>query len=1090
MRKLFILLFFSVVFLGYSFGQRNKKQQDTLLKTSVLRGLKFRSIGPAFASGRVADFAVNPNNKSEWYVAFASSGIWKTTNNGQSFKPIFDKYGAYSIGCLAIDPTNTNVIWAGTGENNSQRALGYGNGVYKSVDGGKSWKNMGLKKSFQIGMIAINPNNTNIVFVAAQGSAWGPGGDRGLYKTTDGGKSWKKVLNISVNTGVKNVLIDPRNPDIMYATSDQRRRRQYTKIGGGPESRVYKSEDGGETWRKIMNGLPSGDLGGIGIAMSPINPDYLFVSIEAKGKKGGFYRSTDRGESWERMSGMYASGQYFNEIYCDPNALNTVYILKMQSEKSIDGGKTWKNIGLKGRHVDDHALWIDPANSKHFMIGTDGGIYITYDGGNNYFHVGNLATTQYYRVTVDNQKPFYWLYGGTQDNSSDAGPSQSLINKGIPNYMWKVTVGGDGFWSQADPKDSNIIYAEYQYGNIYKYFKNTGERIYLRPTPAKNELTFKWYWDAPFLISNFKHDRLYIAANKVFRSDDGGLSWKEISGDLSAKIDRHSFKVMGKYWSSDAVAKDVSTSLYGTIVAMAQSTLKEGLLYVGTDDGLIQVCENANSDNPTWRKISKFPGVPAHTAVSDIYPSNFDANVVYATFNGEKLNDLKPYILKSTDKGRTWKKITTGLPDNSPVWSIAQDFKDKNLLFCGAEFGFYTSVDDGRNWIQLKNGLPTIAVRDIAIQKQENDIAIATFGRSFYILDDFSALRKISEAFLSNTKAYIFDIPTAKIFMQQDSRYGQGATYYYGKNPKFGATFTYYLKNVPKTTKEARLKKEKELFKKGDYIPQLTWRQEDDQNRELDPYLVFTIADKDGNIIRKLNEKAEKGVNRITWDLHFASTDAVKSTNKLNLFKNPSSSLMIMPGKYKVKMGIVYKGEYKDLTDYKDFEAEPITNLNLTASNRQDFENFEEKVMKFTRIFSATINYYNLLKEKIVTLKQAAVSSPGVDFSTIKMINKASADLDSLKYILSGPKPKASWEEVPPQIMPIEIRLEDIQQGHWEASHTVTQTERDNLKIVQSQFMPVYNQIKKIGKQTIPMIQKKLEAANAPYTPGVLPELK
>ncbi len=1072
-------------FLITSYSQKDK--QDTLLKTSVLNGLKFRSIGPAFASGRVADFAVNPNNKSEWYVGFASSGIWKTTNNGQTFKPIFDNYGAYSIGCLAIDPTNPNVIWAGTGENNHQRALGYGDGVYKSLDGGKSWKNMGLKKSFQIGMIAINPQNTDIVYVAAEGSAWGEGGDRGLYKTTDGGKTWTKVLEISEYTGVNNVILDPRNPDIIYATSEQRQRKQYGKIGGGPESRVYKSEDGGENWRKLTNGLPNCDIGGMGIAISPVNPDVLYLIIEAEGDKGGFFRSTDRGESWTKMSSYSTSGQYFNEIYCAPQDVNKVYCLETVSKYTTDGGKTWKNMGLSERHVDDHALWLDPANPRHFIIGGDGGVYITYDGGQNYYHVGNLPVIQYYRVKTDKQKPFYWVYGGTQDNNSHAGPNQTFCSKGIPNSEWKVTVGGDGFWSVADPENPNIIYAEYQYGNLYKYDKTTGERIYIKPFPKADELTYKWNWDAPFLISKFNHKRLYLAANKVFRSDDGGMSWTEISDDLTAKLDRASFKFMGKYWASDAVVRDVSTSLYGTIVAMAESPVKEGLLFVGTDDGLIQVCENANSDNPQWQKAGKFPQVPEHTFVSDIFPSNFDENVVFATFNNEKSNDFKPYILKSTDKGKTWKIITNGLPDNSPVYTIAQDFKDPDLLFCGTEFGFYTSVDGGKNWIKMSAGLPTIAVRDIDLQKDENDIAIATFGRSFYILDDYSPLRNINEDFLQNNDAYLFDVPNAKLFMQTGGLYGQGATYYYGQNPAFGATFTYYLKEVPKTKKQQRKEKEKELFDKGEYIPQLTWRELEDESKEIEPYLIFTIVDANNKPVRKLTAKPQQGINRVTWNLHFASVEPVDEIEEVDIFANKSAPLMVAPGKYKVKFGIVVRGEYKDLSDFKEFEVQPVTNLNLTEAERQDYQAFQLEVMDMARILYGTTKYYNNLYQKLNALKQAALTTPQVDFDVITQINNTIATLDTIKYKLYGPSAKASWEEVPPQKMPVEVRLEAVFQGHWEATHSITQTEKDNLEIVKQEFGEIYNAIKQIGEETIPQIQTKLKNAKSPYTPDVLP---
>jgi len=1088
MKKIVSLVLILLISVISFYGQKNKSV-DTLLKSSILSGLKFRNVGPAYPSGRVADFAVNPKNNSEWYVAFASSGIWKTTNNGQTFTSVFDNYGAYSIGCLAIDPSNPNIIWAGTGENNHQRALGYGNGVYKSIDGGKSWKNMGLKESFQIGMIAINPQNTKIVYVAAEGSAWGPGGDRGLFKTTDGGKTWTKVLEISENTGVNNVILDPRNSDVIYATSEQRRRRQFTKIGGGPESRVYKSEDAGATWRKLTNGLPNCDIGGMGIAISPVNPDYLYLSIEAMDGKGGFFRSTDRGESWQKMNDYFTSGQYFNEIYCDPVDLDKVYEMETVSKYTDDGGHTWKKLGLKNRHVDDHALWLDPKNPQHFLIGTDGGIYITYDGGENYRHVA-LPTIQFYRVAVDEQEPFYWIYGGTQDNNSLAGPSQSFCSEGISDNEWMTTVGGDGFWSQADPKDPNIIYAEYQYGNLYKIDKLTGEKIHIRPTPEKDELTLRWNWDAPFIISSFNNKVLYVAANKVFKSNDGGLSWKQISDDLTANIDRHSFKVMGKYWSSDAVAKDVSTSQWGTIVSIAESPVKEGLLYIGTDDGVIQVCENTNDDNPVWTKIDKFPGVPQYTLVSDIFPSNFDENVVFATFNNEKSNDLKPYILMSTNKGKSWTNITSNLPDNGPVYTIAQDFVNKNLLFCGTEFGFYVSVDKGKYWVELSSGLPDIAVRDIALQKKENDIAIATFGRSFYVLDDFSALREISEEMLKNTDAKIFDIPKVKLYMQTEPKYGQGATPFYGKNPDFGATFTYYLKEVPKTKKQERLEKEKELFEKGEFIPQLTWKQKEEEEREIAPYLVFTITDLNGNEIRKLYNKAQKGINRITWDLHFPSIYPIKETDEVNFFKNASSWIMVMPGKYKVKMGMVYRGEYKDLTDYSEFQVVPVTNLNLTEADRKEFTEFQADVMNISRIFWGIEKYYKELYTRLNTTKQAAINTPNIDPNIIKEIDNNIDKLDSLKYILNGPDPKASWEEIPPQKMPIKVRLEDILQAHWESSHTITAKERYNLQIVKNELKPVYNCIQKIGEQTLSSINEKLKKYNPPYVPGVLPEWK
>ncbi len=667
---LVLALIFTFTALQANDKKKDKDDPNDTIKTSVLSGLKFRGIGPAFTSGRIADFAVNPCNTSEYYVAAASGGIWKTENSGTTFSPTFDKYGAYSIGCLAMDPKNHNVVWAGTGENNHQRALGYGDGVYKTVDGGKNWENMGLKASRQIGMIAIRPDNTDIVFVAAEGSAWGPGGDRGLYRTKDGGKTWEKVLEISENTGVNNVIMDPRDPNTMYATSEQRRRHVFTKIGGGPESAIYKSVDGGNNWVKLTNGIPDADKGGIGIAISPANPDVVYAIIEAEGDAGGFYRTDDRGASWSKMSDHYAQGQYYNEIYCDPKEVDKVYSMETFSQVTEDGGKTWHRVGNDNRHVDDHALWIDPKNTEHFMIGCDGGVYETFDMGKTFFFKSNLPVTQFYRVSVDNTEPFYWVYGGTQDNNSLGGPSQNICSAGVSSCDWITTIGGDGFWQAIDPTNPNIVYSEYQYGNVYRYDKKSGEAVHIRPTAIKGEETYKWNWNAPFILSPHSPTRLYMAANKVFRSDDRGQSWKVISGDITAQIDRNTWPVMGRYWGIDAVGKDVSTSLYGTAVSLAESPVKEGLLYVGTDDGVIQVTED-NGQN--WFKIDKFPGVPEYTYVSDIYPSRFDENVVYASFDNIKRDDFKPYILRSDDKGRSWKSIANNLEEGQTVHSIIQD---------------------------------------------------------------------------------------------------------------------------------------------------------------------------------------------------------------------------------------------------------------------------------------------------------------------------------------------------------------------------------------------------------------------------------
>ncbi|MEN8224306.1 MAG: glycosyl hydrolase, partial [Bacteroidota bacterium] len=706
----------------YAQKKNKKEQKNDTITSGQVSGLKWRSIGPAFKSGRIADFAVNPNKAGEYYVAVASGHIWKTVNNGTTFSPVFDNYGTYAIGCLAMDPNNQHVIWAGTGENNHQRALGYGNGVYKSLDGGKKWKNMGLKESRQIGKILIDPRNSNVVYVAAEGSLWGPGGERGLYKTIDGGENWELVLEISEHTGINDMVMDPRDPDVIYASAEQRRRHVHTKIGGGPESGIHKTTDGGTSWKKLSSGLPGGDVGGIGLAISPVNPDVVYAIIEAAGKSGGFFRTNNRGESWQKMSSHHASGQYYNEIFCDPNDVDKVYSVETISQRTLDGGKTWKSLGNNGRHVDDHALWIDPDDTEHFMIGGDGGVYETYDDGKNYIFKSNLPVTQFYRVNVDNTEPFYWVYGGTQDNNSIGGPSQNACRQGVSMGEWDVTLGGDGFFQAIDPKNPDIVYSESQYGNIARHDKQSGQNTGIKPQPRKGEDTYKWNWNTPFFISPHSETRLYIAANKVFRSDNRGDKWEVISDDITAQVDRNTWPVMDRYWGIDAVQKDVSTSLFGMAVALAESSLKEDLLYVGTDDGVISVTEDAGE---SWSQVKSFPGVPEYTYVSDILPDKFNENVVYASFDNHKRDDFTPYILKSSDKGKTWNSISGNLPENGAVHTIEQDTEKPELLFAGTEFGAFFSIDGGEIWTQLKSGLPSVAVKDMVIQERETDLVLA-----------------------------------------------------------------------------------------------------------------------------------------------------------------------------------------------------------------------------------------------------------------------------------------------------------------------------------------------------------------------------
>lgn len=1085
--KIFLLIF---IFLAGSVTVEAKKKKDEAisdtLKSATFSGLKWRSIGPAFASGRISDFAVDPKNSAHYFVGVASGHIWKTTNNGTTFEPVFDNYGVYSIGALAMDSKNPHVVWAGTGENNHQRALGYGNGVYKTTDGGKKWKNMGLKESRQIGEILIDPRCSNVVYVAAEGSAWGPGEERGVFKTTDGGTSWEKVLYISENTGVANLAFEPGNPDVIYAGAEQRRRRQFSKIGGGPESAFYKSTDAGKTWNKLEGGIPKVDKGGMEIVVSPADPNIVYVMFEAT-DKGGFYRSTDRGASFKKMNKYHSSGQYYSELFCDPHNANKVYSIDTWTSVTTDGGKTWNKISTNKRHVDDHAMWIDCRNTDHFFIGGDGGVYETYDAGKTFLFKANLPVTQYYRVNVDNTEPFYWVYGGTQDNNSMGGPSRNIKQGGVTSDEWVVTLGGDGFWQASEPNNPDIVYSAYQYGNIYRFDRKSGERIKVKPSPQKDELTYRWNWDAPFILSTHSPTRLYMAANKLLKSDDRGNTWTKISEDLTRDEDRNQFKVMGKYWPESAVAKDVSSSQWGTIVSLAESKLKAGLLYVGTDDGVIQVTED---DGKTWTKVTSFPGIPNYTYVSDVFPSTHDENVVFATFNNLKSDDFKPYVLKSNDKGKTWSSIAGDLPEKGSVHSIVQDVVDPNLLFVGTEFSFYFSVDSGKTWVKLAGGLPDIPVRDIVIQERENDLVIATFGRGFYIIDDFTPLRGINAEMLNSTDSKLFPVKDALMYLQTGDRYGTGSGIYQAENPEFGATFSYYVKEVPKSLKSKRLKQEKELFKKGEKIPMPTKEELDAEKNEVGPYLVFAIKDNSGNEVRKLYASASEGISRINWDLRYGNTGPIRlNGNKYNpIPKAGRGGMLAMPGKYSVEMGMYYNGELKELAGPVEFTARVLNNSSLPETDRAALVSFQKDVTEMYRIISGAEKYYEELEKQTAYIQQAIQQTNGATLEMKTKAQKVKEDMEAVKFLFDGTPAKASSEEVPPETMPLSDRLSEIMWGMWGSTSAPTATMKMNYQILKDEAPAGINQLGAIGK-SLDELNAELDKLKAPYTPGRVPKM-
>lgn len=1080
-----VLLLFIPFFIIYTtaISKETKKKETLPTKEETLNfdNIKLRLLGPAVFGGRISDIAVNPYNKKEFYVGVASGGIWKTTNAGITFEPIFDTYGSFSIGCLAIDPNNPFVVWVGTGENNSQRSVSWGDGVYKTTDGGKTWKNMGLTKSEHIGKIVIHPQNSNIVYVAAQGPLWGPGGDRGLYKTTDGGKTWEQVLKISENTGVTDVVMDPRNPEVLYCASYQRRRHVWTLINGGPEAAIYKTTDGGKSWEKLQNGLPSGDLGRIGLGISPANPDYIYAIIEGNEGKGGIYRSTDRGASWEKRNSWFSgSAQYYHEVFCDPKNPERVFFIDTYLRVTEDGGKTLKIISNKNRHVDDHVVWIDPDDTNHFLVGGDGGLYETFDNGQTWRFFANIPTAQFYRIHCDNSEPFYYVYGGTQDNNTWGGPSRTTSSGGITNEDWFLVVGGDGYKAQVDPTNPNIVYAMWQYGNLVRYDRKSGEVYYIQPQPEKGE-ALRWNWDTPLQLSQHSPTRLYICANKVFRSDDRGQSWKVISPDLTRQIDRNKLPVMGKIWSPEAVAKNASTSFYGNITAFAESPLDENILIVGTDDGLIHITTDGGQN---WTKFDKFPTVPETTYVSDVFASQHNKNVVYATFDNHKMADFKPYVLVSTDLGKTWNSISSNLPENGSVYTIVEDFKDPNLLFVGTEFGLFVSTNRGKKWIQLKGNFPTIAVRDLEIQKRENDLVVGTFGRGVYILDDFSFMRFLNDSLLK-TEAIIFPIKPALIYNQDDSRKKEdlGSSFWRAENPPFGATFTYYLREEYKTKKQIRKEKEKQLEQEGKSITYPTFDELTAEDLEQKPMLVFKIYDEFGNNIRTLTTTPTKGFNRLTWDLRYPDTSPVTDTTNIN----KAQGMPVVPGRYKVQMFKSIDGKAIALTEPIEFECKLLDNITLPPTNFASLDNFRKRVAKLQNAVLGTNNLLKEVSRKILAIKNSFLLSFNYNNETINKIRDIQLLLDTLNMHLNRNRTIDRLNEnQPPSIVD---RLNYIVWGLWATTQEPTETQKKNFSIAKEELAQTISKLKHIIEVDIPKLEKELDRLGAPWTPGRIPNI-
>jgi len=1072
--------------------EASEKEDDKKggMNADTFAGLKWRLIGPAVASGRVMSIAVNPHNKFEYYVGVASGGVWKTVNDGTTWTPVFDKEGSYSIGWVALDPNDSTVVWVGTGESNSQRSVSYGDGIYRSDDGGKNWKNLGLKKSEHIGRVIIDPRDSKVVYVAAEGPLWGPGGDRGLYKTIDGGKAWKPVLTISENTGVADVALDPSNPDIVYASSYQRHRHVFTMIDGGPESAIYKSTDAGATWNKVNSGLPTVDLGRIGLAVSPADSNVVYAAVEAAEGKGGIFRSNDKGATWEKRNEFDAGALYYARIYPDPKNVDRIFVMNVELRESLDGGKTLKKVNEVNHHIDNHAIWIDPDDTRHWLMGSDGGMYETWDDAKSWQFKENLPTVQFYDVAVDNAVPFYNVCGGTQDNFSWCGPSRTRNIHGIVNSDWFVTTGGDGFRSQVDPVDANTIYAESQFGVLVRYDKPTGQELLVQPQEGKGEPPLRWNWDSPFIISPHSHTRLYFAANKLFRTDDRGDTWKVISGDLTRQIDRNKLPVMGKVWGPDAVAKNGSTSFYGNIVALTESPKKDGLIYVGTDDGLVQVTSDGGA---SWTKYEKFPGVPDMTYVSRLAASNHDANVVYAAFDGHKNEDFKPYLLKSTDQGKTWSSIAGDLPDNGPVLAFAEDPVNPNLLFAGTEFGAFFTIDGGHHWVRLKGGLPTIAVRDMVIQARESDLVIATFGRGFYVLDDITPLRQMRPDSTQQSAA-LYTVKDALLYIERHPLGGphkgfEGDAFYAAENPPYGAVFTAYLKEKVETKKEKRQDAEKEAAKKNETAPYPSRDELRAEAEEPKPELYFVVYDENGAPIRRVDGTTDAGFQRDAWDLRYPAERVVKKrSEEAEIFFGDAADEgpLVLAGTYSARMFEKIDGVITELGEPQSFKVATENSASMSPQDHATQEQFLRRVSRLYRAVYGAVHTAEDTQSRLKDIRDALHQTPAVEKQLGAVADSLEQRDRDLLRALRGDQALARMNEQVP--LSINDRVTSIMEGERFSLSRPTQTNVDAYNIAASDFGDVLTKLRTLVETDLVKLEKDMEAAGAPWTPGRVPE--
>ena len=939
----------------------------------ALKSYEWRAIGPANMGGRVTDIDGIPGDASTFYISGADGGIFKTTNGGVHFTPIFEGQRAYSIGALTIAPSDHNVLWVGTGEGDPRNSVGYGWGVYRSVDAGKSWTHLGLKETERIKRIVVDPNDPDVACVCALGKEWGPNPERGVFKTTDGGKNWKKILYIDEDTGCADIAMELSNPRVMYAGMWTFRRRPWRFDDGGKETAIYRTMDGGETWKKIMEGLPDKPMARPGIHIAKSHPNIIYLMTEFQGG-GTAFRSEDRGDHWVMVNddpNINFRPFYYSDVRVDPNNPDILFSISGRLSRSKDGGKTWERIATTV-HGDHQALWIDPTNSNRILNGSDGGYQVSYDGGDSWEIINNVELSQFYQIFIDNKDP-YNVYGGLQDNGTWVGPSNSLYSAGILKRHWKGLAYGDGYYAVPIPGSEHEVYANLQGGVIFHVDSRFGNVRNIHPYPkiigsagdAIENHKYRFNWDAPIVISPHDPNTVYTGGNVVFKSTDRGHSWEQISEDLTTNDKSKQRTSGGEIYQDNTAAEFHCTILY-----IDESPVEKGVIWVGTDDGNVQLTRDGGE---TWTKLNdRIKGLPKYAWVSKIHASEHNGGTAFVTVDHHRMDDFRPYAFMTTDYGRTWTRITEGLPQDDYVKVVRQDPINPNLLYAGMEHGIYASWDKGRSWAKINNNLPNVSVRDLRIQPRDRDLIVGTHGRGAWILDDIRPIQEMADT--QGKSSHLFPVRRATLWHMFWRIENLGDRHYKAKNPDYGANINFYLANSEKTT------------------------------------ATLEIVDATGDVIRTLKDSTvTAGVNRMVWDLGHEAATKMKGASGGGFFSGPMYPY-VSPGTYTARLKV--NGEVLE------------TPIEVRSDPRMDLEQevYEAKtklLLELRTLLSQTntmINNTNTYSVQLLELKKKLEQREGqdVDQSLFDDIQSALKHISAIQDdVLKRPPPSMTYRQRP-----------------------------------------------------------------------------